>query len=190
MWIGVSLSDVLAILLLCFLEGVLSMDNALVLAVSVKHLSPEKQTKALTYGICGAFIFRFIALFFLSDLIHLTWVKAVGAAYLIYLGVSHFIFKGAIAEGEKKLANSGFWFTVLSVEMIDLVFSVDSITAAVAVSQRVAIIFIGGCLGIIMMRFAANMFSKIIEKHPKLESVAYGLVTLIGIKLGVQACLG
>ena len=54
------------ILVLVFLEGLLAADNAVVMAVMVRHLPPEQRKKALFYGLLGAFIFRFIALFLIS----------------------------------------------------------------------------------------------------------------------------
>jgi predicted tellurium resistance membrane protein TerC len=66
---------------LVILEGLLSADNALVLAVMVKHLPPEQRKKALFYGLLGAYVFRFIAIGVGVFLIKLWWVKIIGAAY-------------------------------------------------------------------------------------------------------------
>src|SRR5262245_4318761 len=73
MW-GVQLSDlpliVGTIFTLVFLEGLLSADNALVLAVMVRHLAREEQRRALRYGIWGAFGFRLIAVLLSAVLLH------------------------------------------------------------------------------------------------------------------------
>ena len=78
---------------LVILEGLLSADNALVLAVMVKHL-PEKQRKrALFYGLLGAYAFRFIAIGIGVFLIEFWWVKVMGAGYLAWLAIKYFIEK-------------------------------------------------------------------------------------------------
>ena len=72
-----------------FLDSLLSVDNALVLAVLVKHLPPEQQTRALTYGIFGAYIMRGLSLFLVSFAIHFWPIRLIGGGYLVYLGLSH-----------------------------------------------------------------------------------------------------
>jgi predicted tellurium resistance membrane protein TerC len=78
-------SDFLTIALLVALEGLLSADNAMVLAVLVLGLPKDEQQKALRYGILGAFAFRTIATLLAVYLIHLAAIKIIGAAYLLYL---------------------------------------------------------------------------------------------------------
>src|SRR3954466_15712890 len=82
--------DVLTILPLVLLEGLLSADNAMVLAVLVLGLPPGEQKKALRYGIAGAFFFRTIATLGAVYVIKFSAVKIVGAAYLLYLPYQHF----------------------------------------------------------------------------------------------------
>lgn len=189
MFIMINAYDLLMILFLIFMEGILSLDNAVVLAVTVKHLPPHLQKKALSYGIWSAFAFRFIALFGLNHLMKFTWIKGVGAGYLLWVGLSHFIIPSVVKQ-EMKASAAGFWRTILIVELLDLTFSMDSIFAAVGVSSNMLVVFIGGVLGIVMMRFAATLFIKLIERFHQLESFAYGLVIAIGVRLGFQAITG
>ena len=81
----VQASDFFTIALLVLLEGLLSADNALVLAILVLGLPRSDQRKALRYGILGAFAFRILATLLAVYLIAFGWVKLVGAAYLLYL---------------------------------------------------------------------------------------------------------
>src|SRR5205814_2839447 len=83
-------ADFLTIALLVALEGLMSADNAMVLAVLVLGLPKAQQRKALRYGIVGAFAFRSAATILAAFLIRLGWVKLVGAAYLLYLVYRHF----------------------------------------------------------------------------------------------------
>src|SRR3979490_1922366 len=86
----VQASDFVTIALLIALEGLLSADNAMVLAVLVLGLPKKHQRKALRYGMVGAFVFRSIAILLAVYLIRLGWVKVVGAGYLLYLVYRHF----------------------------------------------------------------------------------------------------
>src|SRR6266436_6450003 len=91
-------SDLLTVALLVGLEGLLSADNAMVLAVLVLGLPKAQQRKALRYGIVGAFGFRAIATLLAVYLIKLGWVKLVGAVYLLYLVYHHFSGAGSAEE--------------------------------------------------------------------------------------------
>jgi YkoY family integral membrane protein len=193
-----------AIVTLIFLEGLLSADNALVLAVMVRHLPREQQKRALKYGIFGAFGFRLIAVLFASVLLNYWIIKVIGGLYLLYLAISHFVSEESDEGGERKSRfGSGFWATVVAVELADIAFSIDSILASVAVAaglprtiadkvlfnvgipitMELTIVYIGGVLGIIAMRFVAGYFLKLLEKYPGLESGAYYLIAWIGLKL-------
>src|SRR6187397_1690304 len=151
-------SDFVTILLLVGLEGLLSADNALVLAILVLGLPREEQRQALRYGIIGAFAFRILATMLAVQLISFGWVKLVGAAYLLYLTLKHFFGGGdaqerrAIPQARAAFGLSAFWATVVKVELTDVVFAVDSILVAVAMSNKTWVIIIGGVLGVIAMR--------------------------------------
>ncbi len=182
---AVTPQDLFVVGLLVFLEGLLSLDNALVLALLARHLPPAQQKKALTYGMAGAIIFRIVALFFITELIRFQWVKWIGGGYLVFLGVKNLAFK-TDHENQHKVKQLGFWATVVSIELADMAFAVDSILAAAALSPKLWVLALGGTFGIIMMRFAALLFGKLLDKYPKIETSAYLLVTTVGLKLVVD----
>lgn len=191
---------------LVVLEGLLSADNALVLAVMVRHLPKEQQKRALRYGIWGAFIFRFIAVVFASYLLGFWWLKVGGGLYLLFLALRHFLASGH-DEGTQRKARfgDGFWATVVNVELADVAFSIDSILAAVAMSEKLPpeieamefgpwplvgmvplkmiIVYIGGVLGIITMRLVAGFFLRLLDRFKGLAEGAYLLVGWIGVAL-------
>ncbi|HDU3323997.1 TPA: TerC family protein [Listeria monocytogenes] len=190
------------LLVLIGLEGILAADNAVVMAVMVKHLPDKQQKKALFYGLMGAFVFRFGALFLISFLANVWQVQALGAAYLLYIAISHIWkhAKGKDGEKEKKeKAGSGFWMTVLKVEIADIAFAIDSMLAAVALAitlpetgwghigridtGQFAIMFLGGLVGLIIIRFAATQFVKLLKSYPSLETAAFLIVGWVGVKL-------
>jgi len=180
------LHNLFIVLTLVVLEGLLSADNALVLAILVKHLPRAQRKKALRYGIWGAFIFRLIAILLAKELRRFWPFRLFGGLYLCYVSASHFI-RGKPEEPELvAVSKKGFWGTVAAVELTDIAFSVDSILAAVAMSDKVWVVYLGGILGIITMRFVAGGFLRLLDLFPRLETAAYLLVAWIGIKLSLE----
>lgn len=180
-------ADLLVVLVLVILEGLLSCDNAVVLALLVKNLPPEQRGKALRYGILGAYVFRITALFLAVWIMTIWWIKVAGGLYLCWLAFDFFRKHGAKKEEARQvkliLGLGAFWSTVVWVELTDIVFSVDSIAAAVALSKHLWVLILGGLLGILAMRFAAQGFVKLLELFPRLESCAFAAVAVIGLKL-------
>lgn len=182
--------DWLIILSLVLIECILSVDNAIVLAAQTQKLPTKKeQEKSLFYGLWGAYLFRFLLIGVGSYLIHFWEIKVIGALYLVYLSVNHF-WKMAHPERVKRKKGKKrkpilplFWSVVLSIELMDIVFSVDSILASLAISPNPVIVLIGGLIGIICMRGIAEVIMRLMDIVPELEITAYFLVGLIGIKL-------
>jgi len=197
-----------ALLILIGLEGLLSADNALVLAVIAKHLPENQKKKAINYGIVMAFVFRFAALFAISFIANVWQIQAIGAAYLLYLGLKHII-QARIGKKDKKdredaendAAGKGFWPTVGKIALADLAFAIDSILAAVALALglpdsplrdfggmdggQFIVVLLGGIAGLVLIKFAATWFIKLLSQRPALETTAYAIVAWVGVKLAV-----
>ena len=181
------MTEVLIFLNIMILEIVLSIDNAAVLAAMVKELPKEQQKKALTYGIAGAYVFRGLALLFASVLIKLVWLKVAGGLYLMYLAYNA-LSTNVEQGGESKMTIkipflSALWSTIVAIEMMDLVFSIDNVFAAVAFTPNLWLICGGVFIGILAMRFATTKFVKVLEKNPILERIAYWVIGALGLKL-------
>ena len=184
-------SDFLTIGLLVALEAVLSADNAMVLAMLVLGLPKEDQKKALRYGIVGAFVFRGLATIAAAYLIKLGWVKLAGAAYLLYLAYQHFFLSDAESRRTPPRARpwlglGAFWATVVKVELTDIVFAIDSILVAVAMSPKLWVILTGGMLGIVAMRLVIGKLLSLIERYPPLVDGAFVIIFWVGFKLLVE----
>ena len=76
-----------------------------------------------------------------------------------------------------------FWSTVLAVEFMDIVFSIDNIFAVVAYSDNIFLICIGVFIGILAMRYVAKYFVVLMEKYPFLEKSAFIVIGILGLKL-------
>lgn len=210
--------------MLIVLESLLSIDNAAVLATMVRDLPREDRSKALKYGIVGAYVFRGICLILANLLIQVWWLKPIGGIYLIYLAIDFFRKQGntskeddieevledldkdlselelaeipvsEVKESEETKKKSwiynitigligNFWATVLMIEVMDLAFSLDNVFAAVAFTKNIFPIWIGVFIGILAMRYVAQAFVKLMERFPFLETAAFSVIGLLGIKL-------
>jgi YkoY family integral membrane protein len=185
-------SDFITIGLLVVLEGLLSADNALVLAIMILGLGRRDQKKALRYGLVGAFFFRIIATLLATYLIRIEWVKLLGGLYLLYLSYQHFFRSGGTEERSKPrpaqpwLGMSALWGTVVKVELVNIAFSVDSILVAVAMSNKTWVVLAGGLLGIIAIRVVIAQLLSIVRRYPPLVDGAFIIIAWVGSKLLVE----
>jgi YkoY family integral membrane protein len=193
---NVQFADFLTIGLLVLIEGLLSADNALVLAVLVLGLPKDDQRKALRYGMGGAFAFRAAAVLLAVRLIAIVSVKLIGAAYLLYLSFSHFFRSGdaderrAIKPATAWLGMSPLWATVAKVELTDAVFAVDSILVAVAMSPKTWVVITGGILGIVMMRMVIAHLLALVRAYPALVDGAFIIIAWVAVKLVIEFLRG
>lgn len=192
------------LVVLIALEGLLAADNAVVMAVMVKHLPKVQQKKALFYGLLGAFVFRFAALFMITFLVNIWQIQALGAAYLLFIAIKSLLDRGKDDHDDpkKQRKQSGFWMTVFKVELADIAFALDSMLAAVALAVTLpelgdfhigginggqfVVMLLGGIIGLVIIRFAARQFVVLLEKFPSLETAAFLIVGWVGVKLVVM----
>lgn len=174
------------IISLVILEGLLSVDNAMVLAAMVQHLPGKQKQLALKLGIIGAYVFRGLSLLFVSWIIAIPGLRLIGGLYLIHLMTSHLGIAEEGEEGAAKPTGKGFWATVIAVEIADLMFSIDNVVAAVAMSDKLWVVVTGVFIGIAAMRFVAGVFVRLIEKFPILNQIAFLLVGFVGVQLCIE----
>jgi YkoY family integral membrane protein len=190
--LDVHATDFVTIGLLVLLEGLLSADNALVLAILVMGLPRSQQNRALRYGLVAAFAFRFLAVALATFLIRAAWIKLAGGAYLLYLAAVHFFGPSrnesgrAVPEAKPAWGLSAFWATVVRVEFINIAFSVDSILVAVAMSPKLWVVMTGGIVGIIAMRIVAGELIVLLRRYPAIVDGAFAIIAWVGFKLLVE----
>jgi YkoY family integral membrane protein len=179
---------------LIIIESLLSVDNAAVLATMVGDLNPEQRKKALRYGIFGAYLFRGLCILFASYLIEFWFLKPLGGLYLLYLVWDHF--RAGPSEGDEHIEKEKswlykrtlglfgkFWATVALIELMDLAFSIDNVFAVVAFTDNLIIICLGVFIGILAMRLVAQAFVVLMGKYPFLETAAFVIIGVLGLKL-------
>lgn len=181
---------------LILIESILSVDNAAVLATMVMDLPAHQRAHALRYGIIGAYLFRGLCLLFASILVQIWWLKPLGGLYLLYL-VAKWVHGKQTPRTDDDLLDKKnhrlyqmtvgklgvFWSTVLLIEIMDLAFSIDNVFAAVAFTDNLLLIYLGVFIGILAMRFVAQGFVGLMERFPFLESAAFVVIGLLGLKL-------
>ncbi|WP_461556873.1 TerC family protein [Synechococcus sp.] len=171
------------------LEVVLSADNAIALAAIAKGLkNPDQQKQALNLGLVFALIFRVGLILISRWVLGFRPLMAAGAAYLLWLCGQHFISNKSEEEVtnqattafgvDKKLAT-----TAISIALTDLAFSLDSVAAAVAVSDKLWLVITGGVIGVVALRLSSNLFISMLNNFPRLESAGYLAVGLVGLQL-------
>lgn len=189
-----SLFDLPQVLTLSFIELLLSADNAIVIGLMLQTIAKEKRKQALWIGFASAFFFRAIGLLSASFLLRYTALQLVGALYLLYICIHHFLAPKK-AYDAPAASSVPFWRALLSIELTDLAFAIDSIIAGVAfigptqqsIHPKLWIVYLGGMLGLFGICYAAQAFSYLIERFPRLEWSAYIMVGWIGGKLAFSA---
>lgn len=181
---------ILAILVIVALEAILSVDNAMVLAVMVRPLPEHLRQRALLYGLIGAYVLRGLALLFATLIIQIWWIQLLGGLYLIYLAFNHFRKLPSHQDPHHtaaaiQAAAASFWRIVVMINVVDLAFAVDSVLVAVALSDNFWIILTGVFIGILALRLVAGVFVGLLEKYPRFEAVAFAVVGFAGVKLAI-----
>ena len=177
------------------LELVLSADNAVALASITKNLNNiDLQRKALNIGIFIALLLRILVILTAQFFLNFWPVKLIGGIYLISLSISKFLSlnnngsdKNLNENSEK--SNISLFKVILLLSVTDLAFSIDSITAAVAISDQFLLVITGAIIGVIALRFTSGLFIKWLEIYINLEKAGYIAVGLIGLKLIIQLVL-
>lgn len=191
--IEVSLSTVFILLALIALETVLSADNAVALAAFVQPLAdPKQQQQALNWGLAAAFVLRISLVFTATWVIQFWQFEFVGALYLLWLSGKYFWEQFREAEemtpieGDSESTPS-FWRIIPLIALTDLAFSLDSVTTAVALSDRLWLVLTGCMIGIITLRFLAGLFVRWLEEFTYLQDAAYLTVLGVGLRLLCKA---
>lgn len=182
--VGIETTSVLIILI--FLESVLSADNAIALAAIAQGLEDKKlERQALNFGLVAAYVLR------ISLILTATWVtkfwqfELLGAAYLLWLVFQYFTSTDD-SEHEHHARFTNLWQAIPVIALTDLAFSLDSVTTAIAISQERWLVITGATIGIITLRFMAGLFIRWLDEFVHLEDAGYITVALVGLRLLIR----
>lgn len=184
--------------LLVGLEVVLSADNAIALAAISRRLhDPALQRQALNLGLLLALLFRLALIAAARWVIHVWPFQLLASGYLLWLCGRHLLGAdepaGDAASGTAPQPADGpaaapavvasLTTVVATLAFTDLAFSLDSVAAAVAVTDRLELVMAGGVIGVIALRLTAELFIAWLEVYRYLETAGYLAVGLVGLRL-------
>lgn len=189
---------------LVVLEGLLSVDNLLGIAALANELPGHQQKKAIRFGLFLAYLFRVLALFVAGWLATNTWVRWLGAGYLVWLMSSHLTRGHAHDVGEaladedpsndaaptERSAPRALRIVLLQIGLMDLSLSIDNVIAAVGLAPKEADgdqvmwpIYTGVLIAILALQQIAPHAMNLLKKYPILEPTAFVLIGYVGALL-------
>ena len=175
---------------LVVLEAVLSADNAVALAGLVRHVQPQElRQRVLNGGLVVAFLLRGLMLTAAGLVMQNNLVRVLAGAYLVWLVWRHFQEQLEEEEGaapKPALSTGSPWRLIVMLGFTDLAFSLDSVGAAVAVTDELPLVLVGGGLGVVMLRFLAAWVLAWMERFTHLQNAAYITVLVVGLRLLLQ----
>lgn len=158
----------------------LSGDNAVVIALAARSLQPRQQKQAIVWGSVAAIVMRVLLTIFAVQLLQLPWLKVIGAALLVWIGVQLLAEEdgdGGVKEASTLLA------AIKTILIADLVMSLDNVLAVAAAADaapldtRLVLLVLGLGLSIPIVIFGSGIVLKLMERYPI-------IITLGGMLLG------
>ena len=176
----------LLLILIC-LEALLSADNAIALAAISQNLKDsELQQQALNIGLFVAYILRILLILTATWIIQFWQFELLGAIYLLWLTFDYFTSTEDDADSHRLLDISSLWQAIPLIAVTDLAFSLDSVTTAIAIADKIWLIILGGTIGVITLRFLAGLFIRWLEEYKYLEDAGFITVGLVGLRLLIR----
>ncbi len=182
-----SLKTPLIFLVLVVLEAVLSADNAIALAAIAQGLHDKKlQQYALNLGLVVAYILRMTLILTATWIIKFWQFELLGALYLLWLVFNYFTSQEDKEHHHHSLQFQSLWQAIPLIAVTDLAFSLDSVTTAIAIADDLWLILLGGTVGVITLRFLAELFIRWLEEYTHLEDAGFITVGLVGVRLLIR----
>jgi YjbE family integral membrane protein len=154
---------------------VLSGDNAVVIAMAARTLKPEQQKKAIFWGSAAAIVMRIVLTIVAIQLLTLPYLKMVGAALLVYIGVD-LLTSGEDEEGDGKEI-SGMAAAIRTILVADLVMSLDNVLAVAAAAKGdLPLLVLGLLVSIPLIVFGATLLTKVMERFPIIITIGAALL--------------
>ena len=182
--------EVLTLLpVLILLELMLSADNAVALAaIARSNRQPTQEKLALNIGIGLALILRIGLIIIAQWVLQNTWVQLIGSMYLFWLVFDHLRNrydqqKESSGSVDDQSSQRTLLQTVVLLALTDLAFSIDSVAAAVAISDQLILVMTGATVGIIALRFTAAFFIRWLDEYARLETAGFLAVAFIAFRL-------
>ncbi|MBN8564076.1 MAG: DUF475 domain-containing protein [Leptolyngbya sp. UWPOB_LEPTO1] len=179
---NIGIETLFLLIVLVAMEAVLSADNAIALAALTQTLqNPALERRALNIGLGLAYVLRMLLIASATWIIQFWQFELAGALYLLWLAWQYFTIEPSNSRNPTQARS--LWQIIPLLALTDLAFSLDSVTTAIAISQELWLIILGGTIGVIALRFLAGLFIHWLEEFTHLEDAGYLAVALVGLRL-------
>jgi len=197
------LSGLTVVAALVVIEGLLSVDNVLGIAALARELPESQQRLAIRVGLGLAYVFRVLALLVASWLVTNTWVRWLGAGYLIWLMSAH-LTKGHAADAaeegpvtlgppSRRVERAALAVVLVQIGLMDLSLSIDNVIAAVGLAPKddggdpvMWPIYVGVLIAILALQAIAPHAVRLLKRFPVLEPTAFILIGYVGVMLMME----
>ena len=165
----------LAVGQIIMIDILLGGDNAVVIALACRNLPPKQRTQGIIYGTIGAIVLRVILIAFALALLAIPYLKIVGAALLIYIGIQLLMPEGDDAHDINP--SDKLWGAVKTVIVADLVMSVDNVIAIAGAAQgagqqhQMPLVIFGLLVSIPIIVWGSQIVLKLMERFPIIITV-------------------
>ncbi|MFG6412373.1 TerC family protein [Roseateles sp. DC23W] len=177
-----------ALLKIIWADILLSGDNAVVIALATRRLPPQRQRQAIIGGAAAAILMRVLLALFAIQLLQLPWLKLVGAALLVWIGVK--LMNQADEESDVGEAD-GLWAAVRTILLADLAMSLDNVVAIAAAASNAAapmrpvLLLIGLGLSIPLIIFGSTLLLKLMQRYPAIITLGAALLGFVAGEMAV-----
>lgn len=195
----------LALITLTVLEIVLGIDNIIFISIMSARLPHELQHKGRQLGLLMAMGTRILLLASLAFLAHIQKplfellgrsfsardvILIVGGVFLIYKATHEIHEKVEGAEESTNESGKGAQETlihvIVSIAMLDIVFSLDSVITAIGMVDHISIMVAAIVIAVGVMIWAADGIAAFIEAHPSVKMLALSFLLMIGFSLVLE----
>ncbi len=174
----------IALVQIILINIVLSGDNAVVIALASRSLPPEQQKKAILFGSVGAIVLRIVLTFFAVYLLQLPYLKLVGAALLLWIGIG--LLKGDDDDAELE-GHSGLFAAIKTIVIADLVMSLDNVIGVAAAAKgSVFLLVVGLAVSIPLIIYGSTLILKLMERFPIIITVGAALLGWVAGEMAVS----
>ena len=173
-----------ALLKIIGINIVLSGDNAVVIALAARSLPANKQKKAIFWGSAAAIIMRILLTIFAVQLLQFPWLKLIGAALLVWIGVKLLIPEDVGEDGIH--IHDSLAAAIKTILIADLVMSLDNVIGvAAAAKDNIVLLVLGLAISIPMIIFASTVLLKLMERFPVIITVGAALLGFVAGEMAV-----
>lgn len=165
----------------------LSGDNAVVIALAARSLPPQQQKKAIAIGSGAAIVMRILLTLVAAQLLLLPWLKLIGAALLVYIGITLLLPEGDDDEGDGSKAKGSMAAAVRTILIADLVMSLDNVIAVAAAAKgNTFLLVLGLAISIPLVIFGSTLLLKVIERFPLIVWLGAALLGFIAGEIALS----